>query len=324
MLYIPQPQYEDFDPDNFDDEFGDGLDDSDFDSQGLHSRAREDVDLIRGRGTPHSDWDAVDNHGTYNIQRPAAGVLPSGRRLNSGYGAMCHPYVEGHMSLTDQERADSMVRGEPSQPESAIPWDQSIQDQNKRRRVQRQWTKPYLTEMAAAHAERRSPVVHVPTTTTGKPIGLRSAWHRQVRLVARQTMDHSIRSYVGKKGTWWKVVQKIHAALDEVFTYDHPLCANYLSKYLKSAVKNDRLEWKEHFIATHGEKHERCPDEAFATLRKYWVSIAGKAESEQMAALRLLGPQKTSSLGSRGRKSTSTPLSHVSNNHHEPLQILVY
>lgn len=204
-----------------------------------------------------------------------------------------------------------MMRGESSQPQSTVPWQNTTDDQNKRRRVQRQWTKPYLTEMASAHAERRYLVVHVSTTTTGKPIGLRSAWHRQVLLVARQTMDHSIRSYVGKKGTWWKLVQKIYATLDEVFTYDYPLCANYLSKYLKGAVKNDRLEWEDHFFATHGEQHEKCPDEAFATLRKYWVSIAGKAESEQMVALRALGPQKSNSFASRGPTSTSTPLSQV-------------
>ena len=130
-----------------------------------------------------------------------------------------------------------------------------------------------------------------------------------MRLIARQTMDHSIRIYIGKKS-----VEIIYAALEEIFTYDYPLCANYLSKYLKGAVKNDRLEWKEHFFFTHGEQHDKCPDEAFGILRKYWVSVAGKAESEQMVALRALGPQKSSSLGSEGPASTSPPLSQVSNN----------
>ena len=75
------------------------------------------------------------------------------------------------------------------------PWLSPLEEQAKRRRLQRDYSKPYFSEMATAHAERRSPVIHVPTTTTGKPIGLRSAWHRQVRLIARQTMDQSIRSY---------------------------------------------------------------------------------------------------------------------------------
>ncbi|KAG0596126.1 hypothetical protein M758_UG226500 [Ceratodon purpureus] len=205
----------------------------------------------------------------------------------------------------------AVQRSDPYGPCADVAWRLADEEQGKRRRIQRQYTKPYLTEMANAHAERRSPVVHVPTTTTGEPIGLKCAWHRQVRLIARQCMDHSIRSYKGKKGEWWKAVDKVYAALEEVFTYDHPLCATYLSKYLKGAIKNDRLEWKEFFISSSGKQHEKCPDEAFRTLRKYWVSVAGKSESEQMAALRALGSQKSSSHGSQGPASTSTPRSQA-------------
>ena len=191
------------------------------------------------------------------------------------------------------------------------PWPTSHEEQAKRRRIQREFTKPYLTEMAAAHAERRSPVIHVPTTTTGKPIGLRSAWHRQVRLIARQSMDQSIRSYRGKKGAWWKSVDKIYHALNDIFTYHYPLCSMYLSKYLKGAVKNDRLEWREFFFRNHGAQHDKCPDEAFGTLRKYWLSVAGKEESENMTALRALGPQKSFSHGSQGPTSTSPTIHQV-------------
>lgn len=55
---------------------------------------------------------------------------------------------------------------------------QPPEESNKRRRLQRGYTKPYLAEMANVHAEGRSPAIHVPTTTTSKPIGLRSVWHR--------------------------------------------------------------------------------------------------------------------------------------------------
>lgn len=211
----------------------------------------------------------------------------------------------------DQCGPSTITRGEPYGPSAEVSWRMVEDDPNKRRRLQRQYTKPYLSEMANAHAERRSPVVHVPTTTTGEPIGLKGAWHRQVRLIARQCMDQSIRSYTGKKKEWWKAIDKIYAALEEVFTYDHPLCAKYLSKYLKGTVKNDRLEWKEYFFSSQGKQHEKCPDEAFRTLRKYWVSVAGKAESEQMVALRALGSHKSSSHGSQGLASTSTPHSQV-------------
>ncbi|KAG0595146.1 hypothetical protein M758_UG143700 [Ceratodon purpureus] len=52
-------------------------------------------------------------------------------------------------------------------------WRTSHEEQAKRRRVQREFTKPYLSEMASAHAEQRSSVIHLPTTTTDSPIGLR-------------------------------------------------------------------------------------------------------------------------------------------------------
>ncbi|KAG0597165.1 hypothetical protein M758_UG317100 [Ceratodon purpureus] len=192
-----------------------------------------------------------------------------------------------------------------SQPIGHDSWRSPLEEQAKRRRLQREFLKPYLSEMANAHAERRSPVIHVPTTTTCKPIGLRSAWHRQVRLIARQSMDHSIRSYRGKKGAWWKAVEKIYIALSDIFTYDYPLCIIYLSKYLKGTVKNDRLEWKDFFIENKGAQHEKCPDEAFGTLRKYWLSVAGKEESENMAAVRALRPRKSNSIGSEGPMSTA-------------------
>ena len=116
-------------------------------------------------------------------------------------------------------------------------------------------------------------------------------------------MDQSIRSYRGKKWAWWKAVQRIYDALGEIFTYDYPLCSTYLSKYLKGAVKNDRLEWREFFFANRGAQHDCCPDEAFGTLQKYWLSVAGKEESESMIAHRAFGPRKTNS--SQGPMSTT-------------------
>ena len=227
------------------------------------------------------------------------------------YGTTSQPFGNRVAYATGGRPPQRMVRADRSALDGAVTREGPDDVQNKRRRIQRQFTKPYLAEMASAHAERRSPVVHVPTTTTGKPIGLRSAWHRQVRLFARQSMDQSIRSYRGKKGAWWKAVEKIYAMLEEIFTYDYPLCATYLSKYLKGAVKNDRLEWKDYFITTHGGQHDKCPDKAFSILRKYWLSVAGKEESEQMTALRSLGPQKSCSYGSQGIDSTCSPHTQV-------------
>ncbi|KAG0621730.1 hypothetical protein M758_3G044300 [Ceratodon purpureus] len=303
-----QPAYDDYARDNAEDDFADDLLLGEYDAHNVRSQQEDEAQHVRDSSDERTFWDRDVNFGNV-APRGGTAEQSAHRRGNAGYASRTQGYGHENAMANDQRNTQSMSRGGLVDHQSAVPWRVTVEDQNKRRRIQRQWTKPYLSEMASAHAERRSPVVHVPTTTTGKPIGLRSAWHRQVRLIARQTMDHSIRSYIGKKDIWWKSVETIYAALEEIFTYDYPLCANYLSKYLKGAVKNDRLEWKEHFFRKHGEQHDKCPDAAFAILRKYWVSVAGKAESEQMVALRSLGPQKSNSLGSNGPASTSPALS---------------
>ena len=116
---------------------------------------------------------------------------------------------------------------------------------------------------------------------------------------------------MAQKGAWWKAVDKIYVALGEIFTYDYPLCAKYLSKYLKGAVKNNKLEQKDYFFANKGAQHDKCPDEAFGTFHKYWLSVAGKEESKSMIALRALGPQKTNGTCSQGPMSTSTPHNQI-------------
>ncbi|KAG0588034.1 hypothetical protein KC19_2G210300 [Ceratodon purpureus] len=298
-----QAEYERWTEEGFDPDLHDDHEDGRYEHSDGQGGDRTDVHY-----DPQYPGGAVPGGGNQRLQMPrhtraTPSTISQPHRHNP-----CTPSQSRHGALPSEFNVPTaVIRSEPYGPNAEVSWRVAEEDQGKRRRIQRQFTKPYFMEMANAHAERRSPVVHVPTTTTGEPIGLKCAWHRQVRLIARQCMDQSIRSYKGKKGDWWKAVDKVYAALGEVFTYDHPLCAKYLSRYLKGAIKNDRLEWKEFFISSQGKQHEKRPDEAFRTLRKYWMSVAGKAESEQMAALRTLGSQKSSSHGSQGPTSTSTP-----------------
>ncbi|KAG0594596.1 hypothetical protein M758_UG091500 [Ceratodon purpureus] len=116
-----QAMYEDFDREIFDEEFGDDLQDSEYGGHGLANRNTQDVDHIRGRGTPHTDWDGNDTLGTYNMQRPASNNLTGTRRHNSVYAAMSQGYGQGIPSPTEQECRSSMIRGESSQPQSDVP-----------------------------------------------------------------------------------------------------------------------------------------------------------------------------------------------------------
>ena len=140
--------------------------------------------------------------------------------------------------------------------------------------------------MAAAHAENRDPSIQIPVCESGKVLGLKSPWHRAARLTARQTLNFKVRSYKGKNEYWMSQVQNIAEKLEQQFTYSRPLDINYLGKFLKNTLKNDRKCWKKFFIDNGGSRHHRCPEEAFIEWRKYWLSAEGKDESIQMTEMR--------------------------------------
>lgn len=158
--------------------------------------------------------------------------------------------------------------------------------ENRKCSATRDLQRPYLKEMAAAHAENREPRIEIPVCMLGKIIGLISPWQRVARLCARQTINYKVRSYKAKREYWDYQVQSIAEKLARQFTYSRPLDIGYLGKFLKNTLKNDRKHWKKHFIATGGLRHPRCPVEAFTEWKKYWVFQAGKEESFQMTEMR--------------------------------------
>ncbi|KAG0595072.1 hypothetical protein M758_UG136800 [Ceratodon purpureus] len=152
---------------NMDDDFADDLHLGEYDAHGVHSQSREEAQHVRAPGTAHTVWDRDTNLGTF-IPRGTSAQQSAPWRGIPGYAPRMQGYGHDSEVPLDQNRTPSMGRGDGFQTQSAVPWRMAIEDHNKRRRIQWQWTKPYLTEMASAHAKRRSPVVHVPTTTTGK------------------------------------------------------------------------------------------------------------------------------------------------------------
>ena len=165
-------------------------------------------------------------------------------------------------------------------------------EHNQKRTASRDFHRPYLKEMAAAHAENRDPLIQIPVCESGTVLGLKSPWHRAARLCARQTLNYKIRSYKARREYWMSQVQCIAQKLDHQFTYSRPLDIHYLAKFLKNTLKNDRKCWKQFFIQNGGMRHPRCPVEAFTEWRKYWLSAEGKDESIQMTEMRK-GKNKT-------------------------------
>ena len=171
----------------------------------------------------------------------------------------------------------------------------SRQEENRRRTAAREVHRPYLREMAAAHAQNRDPHIEIPVCPSGTVLGLKSPWHRAARLFARQTFNFKVRSYKAKREYWNSQVEIIAQKLAQKFTYSRHLDIAYLGKFLKNTLKNDRKLWKKHFIKTSGMRHPQCPMEAFIEWKKYWMSAAGREESIQMTEMRK-GKRKAHSL----------------------------
>ena len=106
------------------------------------------------------------------------------------------------------------VRSQEWRPPQEFPQEEHRLDMNRKRTVSRDFQRPYMKEMAAAHAENRDPVIQIPVCESGTVSGLKSLWHRAARLCARQTLNFKVRSYKGKGEYWMSQVQNIAEKLD--------------------------------------------------------------------------------------------------------------
>ena len=223
--------------------------------------------------------------GTMPGQGPSAGErrAPSSSTRNADVpDHQQPPTLSGQACLRSQSARASEVRTEDwRQTTDASPEERRLEG-NKKRSVHRDYQRPFLKEMASAHAQNREPNIEIPVSSSGTVLGLKSEWHRAARLCARQTINYKVRSYKALKPYWESQVQCVAEKLSKKFTYSSPLDIKYLGKFLKNTLKNDRKIWKAHFIETGGSKHPKCPEEAFTEWKKYWVSAAGRDESQQM------------------------------------------
>ena len=195
------------------------------------------------------------------------------------------PTISAPSSRTPSIRVHDGGGHEWRQP-SDLPVEEHWQDKNKKRTANRDFQRPYVKEMAAAHAENRDPLIQIPVCQSSTVFGLKSPSHRAARLCARQTLNFKVRSYKGKSEYWMSQVQNIAEKLEQQFTYSRPLDINYLAKFLKNTLKNDRKCWKKYFFEHPGLRHPRCSEEAFTEWRKYWLSAEEKDESIQMTEMR--------------------------------------
>ena len=183
----------------------------------------------------HSPWEDTGGAGTSTDTPPSRvdPVQPFGH--------------QGRSMWTSTELIGDCVVTERRIKEATPPAD-SRHDENRRRSAAREIQKPFLKEMAAAHAQNRDPHIEIPVCESGTVLGLKSPWHRAARLCARQTLNFKVRSYKAKREYWTSQVEIIAQKLSQQFTYSRPLDIQYLGKFLKNTLKNDRKVWKKIFL----------------------------------------------------------------------------
>ena len=203
----------------------------------------------------------------------------------SGPGRHCMseppPRVLQHNSSPPRSADDRALVVTAQRPRHA-PCAAQREAANAARRQSQQLDSIGYGEMRAAHAAGRQARFPIATTPSGEILGQRTKWHRAVQAIARRTLDWSIREHKKHPLSWKWSLATIQRELDEMFTFDVPVREDVLTEYVAGFISNDRSKWKKFWTEHNHQKHEDCPDEAFAMLHRYWRSDVGKRESEIM------------------------------------------
>lgn len=146
-----------------------------------------------------------------------------------------------------------------------------------------------------AHAQGIKAKYLITTSPDGEILSGKLKWCAAVRTSAFRTLDFKIREYKKHSHHWNWAIERIEKEVDDHFAYTHPLRKGSIQEYVRDHVIKDRHKFKKHWVATNGEQHPDCPDEAFAVLDKYWRTDAAKDESEKMKGVRSAGKKRSRS-----------------------------
>lgn len=130
---------------------------------------------------------------------------------------------------------------------------------------------------------------------TGKPIpidvseghnDLKTRWHAAAKESAYKLLD------LRKEG--WKDHSlfdktRVRNELNEKYHFEPPIEPKKVDKYLAGHLRTSRAVWKAHWLK-YGDlqRHPNCPEEAWATLIKWWPTQACMERAQDMAARRSL------------------------------------
>jgi hypothetical protein len=151
---------------------------------------------------------------------------------------------------------------------------------NATRNVNRKANTSFAKELKESLAGGRPPNVKVPVDQTD----LKSAWHAAAKEVAYKFLDL-------RKESWkdYSVFEKsvVHNQLREAYKFDPPLDPKRVDKFLSGHLRTSRAVWKAHWKKEGPEnRHQNCPEEAWAKLITVWPTAACQEEAAEMASRR--------------------------------------
>lgn len=89
----------------------------------------------------------------------------------------------------------------------------------------------------------------------------------------------------------------MHKELNEVYKFDPPLDPFVIDKFLSAHLRTSRAVWKAHWKKYGNEhRHHNCPEEAWASLTKFWPTPECEEEAAKMAGRRAR-VERTSNVG---------------------------
>ena len=87
-------------------------------------------------------------------------------------------------------------------------------------------------------------------------------------------------------------IKTIQRELETMFTFvDTPISDDCCAEYVANFLSNNCKKWKIWFFEHDHGRYKDCPDETFAMLSKYWLSLEGMRESDAMKEKRALFSQ---------------------------------
>lgn len=226
---------------------------------------------------------AQEKAGTLEMP-PSVLAVRDGEPVPAGYRCVVRDTAHPHTSDNPRDTVDLTTQPEGPEPVGGEDADIAKQSALDRRKANRNTNKhlqaSFAKEVKESLAGGRPPVV----TAREDQAHLKTRWHSAAKDAAYRLLDM-------RKESWkeYTIFDKglVHNELRTHYKFDPPLDMARVDKYLAGHLRSQRAVWKAHWLKNgDSNRHPNCPEEAWATLIKWWPTAKCKSESAAMAGRR--------------------------------------